>query len=443
MRNVKPSFKYYAKYHHDNLWYPVQILSNLCYNDSGEAYVTVKYVGYNEVHNVHIKNVWPNPGSNEFMVQKKIIESVEIPRQTEIKTPKYKTAAELFTSYVKFASLISKYRTAKPVVTDCYDDLLANTSKKDQPIATVSRSQSQILKSIAEKRESFEKCVKSELKQIQSTQLNVSGKLSNTKECTSSIVHHMENVESGKQKSDKQISIGAQRKESSKLILSAKSGNMKKFKMCIKKGANVNFQEKRHGYTALHWAAWKGNVAMCKLLLRKKANPLVCNKRGETCVISAEIAGKNQIVQILKDKIDESSNNRLQDNMVSLENSLSSKETQKQIRNCEGENGEANHQDNTANTANKSIFADKETCEDANHTKSPKIKADNKGFLEAQIDLERKASFQGKVETASRTSTQEVILSSENIVFRDAYDEDATCKILLGLHEKKKSTNSN
>ncbi|KAL5264888.1 hypothetical protein ACHWQZ_G005841 [Mnemiopsis leidyi] len=59
-------------------------------------------------------------------------------------------------------------------------------------------------------------------------------------------------------------------------------GDETKAQMLIGQGANVNSSNKVNGWTALHWAAYRGHRGLVMFLLNKGADPTIQNSKGET-----------------------------------------------------------------------------------------------------------------------------------------------------------------
>ena len=57
------------------------------------------------------------------------------------------------------------------------------------------------------------------------------------------------------------------------------------------------------GYAALHWAAHKGHLQMCELLLSRGANPVMNDKHNNTAQQLAEKKGEKEIVTLLESYI--------------------------------------------------------------------------------------------------------------------------------------------
>ncbi|XP_063676948.1 ankyrin repeat domain-containing protein 40-like [Bolinopsis microptera] len=60
------------------------------------------------------------------------------------------------------------------------------------------------------------------------------------------------------------------------------TGDEAKAQILIGQGANVNSSNKVNGWTALHWAAYRGHRGLVMFLLNKGADPTVQNVKGET-----------------------------------------------------------------------------------------------------------------------------------------------------------------
>jgi len=83
------------------------------------------------------------------------------------------------------------------------------------------------------------------------------------------------------------------------LVKAAKYGRFRSVAHWLEQGADVNGRELRHGYTALHWAAWKGYTKIMDLLLKNGADPRITNHRGETVLESAKLAEQTETYELL------------------------------------------------------------------------------------------------------------------------------------------------
>ena len=91
------------------------------------------------------------------------------------------------------------------------------------------------------------------------------------------------------------------------LVKAAKYGRFQSVAHWLEQGADVNGRELRHGYTALHWASWKGYVKIMKLLLKNGADPRITNHRGETSLDAAKLANQNEAHKVLVEELTSSS----------------------------------------------------------------------------------------------------------------------------------------
>ena len=55
------------------------------------------------------------------------------------------------------------------------------------------------------------------------------------------------------------------------------------------------------GYTALHQASWYGHRAVVQVLVRNGANPTIVNFLGETANDAAALAGRPDMVELMKE----------------------------------------------------------------------------------------------------------------------------------------------
>ncbi len=69
----------------------------------------------------------------------------------------------------------------------------------------------------------------------------------------------------------------------------------------LNKGANINYQDKKNGNTALMYASLKGYEDMVKFLLDKGANVNIQNNVGDTALSFAVLKGYEDIVKLLLD----------------------------------------------------------------------------------------------------------------------------------------------
>ena len=83
------------------------------------------------------------------------------------------------------------------------------------------------------------------------------------------------------------------------LVKAAKFGRFRSVAHWLEQGADVNGRELRHGYTALHWAAWKGYTKILDLLLKNGADPHITNYRGETVLDAARLSEQDQTHKLL------------------------------------------------------------------------------------------------------------------------------------------------
>ena len=82
------------------------------------------------------------------------------------------------------------------------------------------------------------------------------------------------------------------------LIEAAKAGDIPAIEQLLTAGADVNVRDE-HGWTALHWSAGKGNVAMVKLLLERGANVASKGRDNRTALLVARAARRFEIVELL------------------------------------------------------------------------------------------------------------------------------------------------
>ena len=65
------------------------------------------------------------------------------------------------------------------------------------------------------------------------------------------------------------------------LIQAARSGNVAIAKTLLTSGANVDDAELQSGWTALHWAALRGDDTVAEVLLNAKADPNIRDQDGK------------------------------------------------------------------------------------------------------------------------------------------------------------------
>ncbi|CAI8031938.1 Putative ankyrin repeat protein MM_0045 [Geodia barretti] len=73
------------------------------------------------------------------------------------------------------------------------------------------------------------------------------------------------------------------------LMIAARSGRTADITKIVLEGEHINLdiQEKRTGWSALHFSAERGNAATTEALLKAGANPHLKDKNGDTAVIIA------------------------------------------------------------------------------------------------------------------------------------------------------------
>lgn len=78
--------------------------------------------------------------------------------------------------------------------------------------------------------------------------------------------------------------------------------NIENVAILIKHGADINYQRNLDGYTSLHWAARKGDVAIAKLLVQHGARTDISNEENK---LAADLAKENNhqaLIEYLKMK---------------------------------------------------------------------------------------------------------------------------------------------
>jgi hypothetical protein len=85
------------------------------------------------------------------------------------------------------------------------------------------------------------------------------------------------------------------------LVEAVKSGNRDSIKELIESGTEVNRQDKQ-GWTALNWAAAKGNLDVVELLLQHGADPFEVGRDLRTPAMIALAAGQAEVVRVLRQK---------------------------------------------------------------------------------------------------------------------------------------------
>lgn len=71
-------------------------------------------------------------------------------------------------------------------------------------------------------------------------------------------------------------------------------------KFLIENGANINHTDDRGFYTALHWAAGKGNEKIVSLLLEHKADTTKLTSTGESAFDIAKALKKKKVIQVFE-----------------------------------------------------------------------------------------------------------------------------------------------
>lgn len=87
------------------------------------------------------------------------------------------------------------------------------------------------------------------------------------------------------------------------LILATYLNQKEIAEVLIEEGANINYQDKMVGNTALMGVCFKGSAELAKMLLEKGANVSLKNSKGETALDFAKNGGYEEIVGMLASKV--------------------------------------------------------------------------------------------------------------------------------------------
>lgn len=84
------------------------------------------------------------------------------------------------------------------------------------------------------------------------------------------------------------------------LLYAAMNSQKKVIELLLKNGSNINHQDIQRGWSALHWAAFRGDLDIAEILINNKINPKLKDKEKNTPLNVAATAGKTQIINFLK-----------------------------------------------------------------------------------------------------------------------------------------------
>lgn len=90
--------------------------------------------------------------------------------------------------------------------------------------------------------------------------------------------------------------MDATREKEERLRECACSGDEEAVYSLLNSGVDVNARHHMNGWTALHWAAKRGNLNIAKLLLKNGADKDICNEKGET---ASNLCGTNPSLNVL------------------------------------------------------------------------------------------------------------------------------------------------
>jgi uncharacterized protein len=81
-------------------------------------------------------------------------------------------------------------------------------------------------------------------------------------------------------------------------IAAVRQHDLELVKKLILEGANINEQDEQ-GWTALHWAAGSGDIAMIRLLLEHHGDMSAKGRDNRTACMVARAAGRSEVVEFL------------------------------------------------------------------------------------------------------------------------------------------------
>ena len=96
--------------------------------------------------------------------------------------------------------------------------------------------------------------------------------------------------------------VNAQSRLGTALIYASQANRITVMEYLLEHGADINATTRRFNETALMWAAAKGQVEAVKLLLNKKADKKIKNKKGKTALDIAKELNRKEIERILSEE---------------------------------------------------------------------------------------------------------------------------------------------
>ena len=89
------------------------------------------------------------------------------------------------------------------------------------------------------------------------------------------------------------------KKRKTDFINAAKNGDLSTVEVILKEGIDINIRDQKNGYSALHWAAEKGQKKIVRLLIEKGANLNAKTKNNLTPLNLADNNFENEISELL------------------------------------------------------------------------------------------------------------------------------------------------
>lgn len=96
------------------------------------------------------------------------------------------------------------------------------------------------------------------------------------------------------------LSITAEAQSLNEIFIQcAESGDLPGAKKALELGAEIDFQKKDNGWSALMYASFKGNHPLAKFLIKQGANLEVVDRLGQTCLMAA-VSGDHSNLQLIE-----------------------------------------------------------------------------------------------------------------------------------------------